>query len=306
MSPGDVDPADVAQRLDPAFVASMRDRAPEGGPSGQDWLDTLPGLLRDAMQRWSLTTDGPPRYGHGAFVLPCRDDEHGPVALKLGWPHEESRHEHLALRAWAGDGAVRLLAADPRHGTLLLERLEADRPLSAADLDTSCATIGGLLRRLDRPALPQPPTASSRLQSWRRSLGATSTLPPRLVTRVHGLLGELTAGHDERLVHTDLHDGNVLAGGREPWLAIDPKPMTGPPELGVAPLVWNRREEALSAPSTRHHLRWRVETACAAGGLDVDLALAWTLCRCALNAADAPDDHDWVSWQITICSAMQE
>ncbi|HUR04923.1 MAG TPA: hypothetical protein VM347_20440, partial [Nonomuraea sp.] len=35
------------------------------------------------------------------------------------------------LRAWAGDGSVLLLDEDPATGTLLLERLDAERPLSS-------------------------------------------------------------------------------------------------------------------------------------------------------------------------------
>lgn len=39
------------------------------------------------------------------------------------------------------------------------------------------------------------------------------------------------------LLHQDLHADNVLRAGREPWLVIDPKPLTGEREFGVAPIV---------------------------------------------------------------------
>jgi streptomycin 6-kinase len=39
------------------------------------------------------------------------------------------------------------------------------------------------------------------------------------------------------LLHQDLHGGNVLAARREPWLAIDPKPLAGEREFGPAPIV---------------------------------------------------------------------
>ena len=35
----------------------------------------------------------------------------------------------------------------------------------------------------------------------------------------------------------------MLAGDREPWLVIDPKPMSGDPHYEVAPMLWNRFEE---------------------------------------------------------------
>ena len=36
--------------------------------------------------------------------------------LKLVCPGEEEEHEHLALQRWGGDGAVRMLRADPGAG----------------------------------------------------------------------------------------------------------------------------------------------------------------------------------------------
>jgi streptomycin 6-kinase len=39
------------------------------------------------------------------------------------------------------------------------------------------------------------------------------------------------------LVHQDLHADNVLAAEREPWLAIDPKPLVGEREFGLAPII---------------------------------------------------------------------
>ena len=39
------------------------------------------------------------------------------------------------------------------------------------------------------------------------------------------------------LLHQDLHAENVLAAAREPWLAIDPKPLVGEREFAVAPIV---------------------------------------------------------------------
>ena len=39
------------------------------------------------------------------------------------------------------------------------------------------------------------------------------------------------------LVNQDLHADNVLAAEREPWLVIDPKPLTGEREFAVAPIV---------------------------------------------------------------------
>jgi streptomycin 6-kinase len=42
---------------------------------------------------------------------------------------------------------------------------------------------------------------------------------------------------DQVLLHQDLHGHNVLRAAREPWLAIDPKPLHGEVEFALAPIV---------------------------------------------------------------------
>ena len=39
------------------------------------------------------------------------------------------------------------------------------------------------------------------------------------------------------LVNQDLHADNILSATREPWLVIDPKPLAGEREFGVAAIV---------------------------------------------------------------------
>ena len=73
--------------------------------------------------------------------------------LKLSSPHEEAEHEAVALQAWRGDGAVRLLRADPRRWALLLERLHADEDLTrVGDLEAvhpqPCGDLRKFLREL--------------------------------------------------------------------------------------------------------------------------------------------------------------
>jgi hypothetical protein len=46
---------------------------------------------------------------------------------------------------------------------------------------------------------------------------------------------------EQALVHQDLHGEQVLAAEREPWLLIDPKPLTAEREFALAPIVTTRR-----------------------------------------------------------------
>lgn len=96
------------------------------GPSWAAWLDDLPGLLRDLVEEWSLTVEGPSAHGNCAVVIPVRTAGGEAAVLKVGWPHWEAEHEALALQTWGGRGAVRLLRADPKRFALLLERLHTE------------------------------------------------------------------------------------------------------------------------------------------------------------------------------------
>ena len=108
-------------------------------------------------------------------------------------PDVESEHEHLALRRWGGDGAVRLLSADPPHRAVLLERLRPECLDTPSDVD-ACEVVAGLYRRLHVPALPQLRTLSSYLEQWTagfEALPRSAPIPHRLVEQAIVLGREL-------------------------------------------------------------------------------------------------------------------
>nr|WP_268248763.1 aminoglycoside phosphotransferase family protein [Actinoplanes ianthinogenes] len=87
---------------------------------------------------------------------------------------------------------------------------------------------------------------------------------------------ELPGRGEQVLVHADLHYGNILAGRRRPWLAIDPRPVRGAPEHAVPELMWSRADDLSSGAEIRRLLSTMVD----AGGLDGSLARAWVITRC--------------------------
>lgn len=289
---------------------------------GDAWLRLLPGIVEDALRRWRLSVDrdAPLRHGFTALVVPVTRPQGDPGVLKVGWPHQESDTEHLALRAWKGRGAVEMLAADPASGTLLLERLDADRDLTTGSMLDTCEALGEVLARLDRPAAPWAPRLSddlartgTHLAEAARDAALAHRFPRRLLQQAASLAADLRAeeGLDDRLVHTDLHQGNVL---RRPvpgeWVAIDPKTLAGDPHWAVAPALWNRWDDALAAPDLRTHLTVRLELVCGAAGLDPDRARAMTIVRVADNALWAvregrDDDTEEITRSVAIVKAMQ-
>ena len=291
---------------------------------GADWtafLDRLPRLLDDLLGEWQLVVDGEAVHGHCAVVLPVRTASGRPAALKVGWPHWEAEHEHLALQHWQGSGAVRLLRADPRRFALLLERLHGEDLAGLWDVE-SCEVVGGLYERLHLPAPPQLVTLSSCVERWSSELAALprdAGLPRRMVEQAVSLGRQLATEHDTdgRLVHTDLHYANVLAGDREPWLVIDPKPLSGDPHYEIAPMLWNRWEELVSATrSVRDGVRLRFHTLVDVAGFDERRARDWVLVRMMVNALwrlqDPPTTRrltstdDYLTMCVTVAKSVQD
>ena len=73
------------------------------------------------------------------------------------------------------------------------------------------------------------------------------------------------------LLHQDLHTGNVLSAAREPWLAIDPKPLLGEREFGLAPVV-----RGAELGHSRAHVFHRLDRLSRELRLDRRRACGWT------------------------------
>jgi len=293
------------------------------GPDWSAWLDRLPRLLRDLLEEWELTVDGGPRHGFVSAVVPVRTADGEPAALKVSFDgDDESLHEGLALQHWHGDGAVRLLRADPRRRALLLERLHT-RDLTHVDETEACEVVAAFYPRLHVPALPQLRTVTSYVERWLADLAAlpvNGPIPHRFVEQALSLGRDLVAdpASTGRVVHGDLHYQNVLAADREPWLVIDPKPMSGDPHYEPAPMLWNRWMGRAARGSQRSEVRRRFHTLVDAAWLDEDRARDWVVVRMVLNAswtvhdaiaADRPldaEDREWITRCITIAKAVQD
>jgi streptomycin 6-kinase len=215
-----------------------------------DWLAALPELVARVAADWQLKVEDPfLPGGETAWVAPVRDGAGNDRVLKVGWRHPEADQEADGLRAWAGDGAVRL-HQDRTLATvavLLLERCRPGTQLRKLPPDEHDIVIAGLLRRLWR----EPPPGycfrplSEMCDYWasryeERSGSGRDGLSGRLARSGIDLLRELSRqGGKTVLLHTDLHAGNVLAADRERWLAIDPKPYVGDPTYDVTQHIFN-------------------------------------------------------------------
>jgi len=302
--PGPLSPGAVPAAVPvPPDLASRYARS----SAGRDWLGSLPRLLAERLEQWHLEVDLAPGCfpwsGHGGLVVPVRQDDGSPAALKIAFPHDEAKVERHALALWDGRGAVLLLASDSGSCAMLLERLDAGRSLADLPLDEAAQVWGGLVRQLGlvpdhRPEWQEFTHIAARAEQWSDDLPADweqmgRPFPRWLleaaleVCQTRGAVGR-RSGRD-LLVHTDLHFLNILArpGTAEAaaagYAAIDPQPMIGEPEFAVAPLLWNRLGD-LPAARPAPALLGRCHDFSTAAGLDPDAAREWGIAREVENA----------------------
>ncbi|MFE2940137.1 aminoglycoside phosphotransferase family protein [Streptomyces sp. NPDC059255] len=250
------------------------------GPEGRAFVAALPGMAAELLARWRLRVDGPSLSGRCALVLPVADEDGTPAMLKLQAVDDETAGEPVALRAWGGDGAVRLLRYDGTTGALLLERL-GTRDLETLEPRAAMPVLAGLLARLS--AAPAPPELRRLGDIAARMLDETparaAALPAgpdrRLVLDCAAAVREVADAPGDRLLHWDLHFENILAADREPWLAIDPKPLAGDPGFELMPALRNRFDP--------DDTLWRFDLLTETLGLDRGAARAWTLGRVLQN-----------------------
>jgi streptomycin 6-kinase len=223
-------------------------------------MAALPRIVSELAERWSLRVGEPYEPGGDCSWVAAATNSRGEeLVLKAGFRHDEALQEADALRAWDGQGVVRLLAAHDSGDAigLLLECCVPGTPLGQARAEPEQDVIvAGLLRQLWEQ--PFDTRAFRPLEvmcdEWAARFEQELVRQPEVVDR--GLAREGTAAFRElprtasrrTLLCTDLHAGNILAAGRTPWLVIDPKPYTGDPAYDTVQHMLNCDERLHSDP----------------------------------------------------------
>ena len=253
----------------------------------------MTGRAAACAARWGLELGEPwPSSYHEVVAARRRDGS--PAVLKLGPPGDPGmRAEAETLREWAGRGAVRLLEADVDAGALLLERAQPGTPVSALPDDEAMAAAAGVMRRLWRSPVGD---GYPSVEDWGRGFarhraahgGGPGPLPAQPFAAAERRYAELCASAGEPvLLHGDLHHGNVLRAGREPWLAIDPKGVTGEPAYEAGALLRNPPGLAPSPAVARR----RLDRLAGELELDRERLREWAFAQAVLSAVWWIEDH---------------
>ena len=232
------------------FEAAVRARV---GAEADPWLEGLPDLIAAMRASWDLLITGPAREvdAFGMTIPATRADEG--VLLRMAYPDGWFADETTALEAWNGEGAVRLLEADPRGAHLRAAptpgtSLGAERnPMRALRL------IAEALRTLWIPAPEGLQPLSVEVRAWNAEMPARFESAHRPferqllydVQQLYRAFGPTQSG--QVLLHGDARlDAFVLDGDRA--IAIDPKPLVGEPAFDVASLLRDKPAELVQDP----------------------------------------------------------
>jgi streptomycin 6-kinase len=258
------------------------------------------------VDEWGLTDlePLPTSYVGLSVVLQGRSPTYGDVVVKLTDVDGGSRREAVALRAWDGRGAVRLLAHDVHRPALLLERLTPGTPLTTSGLDddTATRTIAEVAARLaitptgEAATLPDYAEWVNDFNGYGTTYGVAGPIDPDLVTAARQRLDDLlTTAPAHALLHGDLHHDNVLLHQGE-WVAIDPKGHVGDPASEPAQMLFNPMpyvSRLTEAELSRLVLR-RLDVWAEASSLDPERVRGWALVKSVVaeiwDLEDGPED----------------
>ena len=257
--------------------------------TAERWVASLPQTLRDASERWSLDIAEPFQPGGvTSYVAPATRSDGASLVYKVTIPHDESRFEVEALRAYGGEGAVALVEAEPPTWELLLERARPGLDLwtvgdDHARMEIVCEIAQRLWRPLVGSGIPALPDVARSWASITEGRLVTADVPwiTDPIERGIELLRTLPSEpHDAMLLHGDLHPGNVLSAERVPWLAIDPKPLVGDPAFEPIQLL-TQRAGRIAEPPPAPEVEERLTTIADLLGLDATRVARWGIARCA-------------------------
>ncbi|HVF44479.1 MAG TPA: aminoglycoside phosphotransferase family protein [Pyrinomonadaceae bacterium] len=284
------------------------------GAEGEEWLRGLPATIEACAARWSVEVGPPflPLYYN--YVARAEGAGGARLVLKICFPDDEAATEREAMRLFDGRGAARLVEADEEHGALLLERLEPGTKLSElcdADDEGAISAAVSVMRRLRRPAplVHEFPSVGDWGKGFARHRaqyeGTSGPLPARLFDEAEALFRQLDASADGAvLLHGDLHQGNIIAARREPWLAIDPKGIVGDAAYEVGALLRNPNDRILSWPNLPRVMGRRIRQLSDELGFERERVRGWGLSQAILASIWSCEEGDTPAFGVACAEAI--
>lgn len=242
---------------------------------------------------WNVTLDEVRETATSVLGFGVREGK--AVVLKL-MKVDDELHSGAVLRAFGGDGAVRVLESE--IGAVLLERLDPGEELVTLvkrGADDEATTI--LAQVIAKLAHHTPPAECPSVADWGRGFeryirSGDAQIPYGLVKQAQVVYEHLTASQGvPMLLHGDLQHYNVLFDNERGWVAIDPKGVVGELEYEVGALLRNPFELP-ELFTNRATVERRLKILMTHLPLDYTRALNWSFAQAVLSAIwTVEDDH---------------
>ncbi|MFZ0062670.1 MAG: aminoglycoside phosphotransferase family protein [Pyrinomonadaceae bacterium] len=236
--------------------------------------------------QWQVTIDKTFETESSLLAFGVRRE--APVVLKISKSFSDEWHSGDILRAFAGDGMVRVYESE--DGAVLLEQLTPGNQLVelVRDGDDERATgiLADVMKQIANHAAPAGcPSVLDWARGFDRYLNtADKQVPAALVHKAQQLyLSLATSSSRTMLLHGDLHHYNVLFDVKRGWVAIDPKGVVGELEYEVGAILRNPWEQANSFAS-RPEVERRLRILSDALQLDYRRSLQWSFAQAVLSA----------------------
>jgi streptomycin 6-kinase len=230
------------------------------GDAGVRWLARLPVVVAEIAHEWQLSVgEHYPRLSYH-FVAPVTCGDGSAAVLKIGFPERnwEMHDEMIALRTVGGHGMIRLLRFDRRRRAMLLEKVEPGTNLKEVfegnEIGAVDVAVDIMQKIWSAPPIRYP---FPRLETWFNNCfekAADTKFPREYVTKAAAFFEELNTAGRRVLLHGDLHHENILSAKREPFLAIDPKGITGNFGYEMSTFLINHRWWIESDPDLKEKL----------------------------------------------------
>jgi len=166
------------------------------------------------------------------------------VVLKISKQMGDESNSGEVLRAFMGDGSVRVLEAST--GAVLLERLDPGKQLVSlvrrGGDDEAIDIIAEVMTKLrDHPPPAVCPTVADWARAFDRYLQSHDQQIARdLIEEAQHIFQQLVSSQTSTmLLHGDLQHYNVLLDDKRGWVALDPKGVVGELEFEIGPLLRN-------------------------------------------------------------------
>jgi len=209
------------------------------------------------------------------------------VVLKIMKQTGDESHSGKVLRAFAGDGAVRVYESETN--AVLLERLEPGEQLvNLVKRGEDGAATRILAEVMEKIAHHDAPVECPSVADWGRGFdryldSGDQQIPLELVHVAREIYQDLASSQrTTMLLHGDLQHYNVLFDNDRGWVAIDPKGVVGELEYEVGAILRNPVElrEFYTTPAI---ISRRLRTLTDLLHLDHSRALNWSFAQAVLS-----------------------